>query len=148
MKASFQMRATASPESLVEISRFIFEAARGSDLDEREAFHLMMAADEACTNIIKYGRSGDIEIKCDVVDGKVEVEIRDDGVPFDPLEAPLPDIKAPLHRREVGGLGIYFIRSLTDDLRYERRGGKNILKMAVSHNEDRGSEGRLKRSSN
>lgn len=148
MKASFQMRATASPESLVEITRFILEAVIGSDLDEREAFHLMMAADEACTNIIKYGRSGFIEIKCDVVDGRVEVEIRDDGVPFDPLKAPQPDIDAPLHRREVGGLGIYFIRSLTDDLRYERRGGKNILTMAISHDEDRGSEGRLKRSSN
>jgi anti-sigma regulatory factor (Ser/Thr protein kinase) len=133
MMASFTMRAIASPESLAEISRFILEAVRGSDLDEREAFHLMMAADEACTNIIKYGRSGDIEIKCDVEDGKVEVEIVDDGVPFDPLKAPPPDIDGPLEERKVGGLGIYFIRALTDYLRYERRGGKNVLTMTVIH---------------
>ena len=148
MMASFRMRTKTTPESLAEISRFILEAIRGSDLDEREAFHLMMAADEACTNIIKYGRSGDIEIKCDVEDGKVEVEIVDDGAPFDPLKAPLPDIDGPLEERKVGGLGIYFIRALTDDLRYQRQGGKNFLTMAISHNEDRGSEDRLKRSSN
>lgn len=137
MMASFELIARSSPESLPEISEFILSATKGSGLDEREAFHLMMAVDEACTNIIKYGRSGEIEIRCDVEDGQVEVEIRDEGVPFNPLEAPAPKIKAPLEERKVGGLGIYVIRTLTEDLRYERRGGRNVLTMAISHKKDR-----------
>ena len=133
MKSSFELKANGSLEDLSRIGDFVLESTMGSGLDQRERFHLMTAVDEACTNIIKYGGSTEIEIRCDVDDGQVTVQITDDGVAFNPLKAPTPDISAPLEERKVGGLGIYFIRTLTNDLKYERREGKNVLSMTIRH---------------
>jgi anti-sigma regulatory factor (Ser/Thr protein kinase) len=133
MRASFELVAKSSLDDLSKISDFILDSTRGSELDQRETFHLMMAVDEACTNIIKYGGSDEIDVKCDVEDDLVVVQITDDGVAFNPLEAPKPDLNAPLEEREVGGLGIYIIRALMNDVKYEREGGKNVLTMSIRH---------------
>jgi anti-sigma regulatory factor (Ser/Thr protein kinase) len=133
MRASFELRARSSLDDLSKISNFILASTRGAGLDRREKFHLMTAVDEACSNIIKYGGSDEIDVKCEVEDGLVVVEIRDEGVAFNPLDAPKPDLNAPLEVREVGGLGIYFIRTLINDVKYERQGGKNVLTMTIRH---------------
>jgi serine/threonine-protein kinase RsbW len=133
MKVRFELEAESSLEAISRISDFILSSMRGSGLDQRETFHLMTAVDEACTNIIKYSGSGKIEIKCDVEDGQVAVQIGDDGVAFNPLEAPEPKLDLPLEERRVGGLGIHFIRTLMDEVRYERKGGKNVLTMVLRH---------------
>ncbi|HOO54705.1 MAG TPA: ATP-binding protein [Methanothrix sp.] len=136
MKASFGLLARGSLDELPKISDFILDSTEGSELDQRERYHLMMAVDEACTNIIKYGGSTEIEIRCHVEGERVEVEITDDGVAFNPLEAPAPEISAPLEEREVGGLGIHFIRTLTTDVKYEHRQGKNNLTMTLRHRQN------------
>jgi len=58
--------------------------------------------------------------------------VEDDGKPFDPLQAPPPDLSLPLERRPIGGLGIHLIRNLMDEVSYARVGGRNVLKM-VKH---------------
>lgn len=136
MKLSFDLATKSSLDELSKISDFILDSTRGSGLDQRERFRLMMAVDEACTNIIKYGGSTEIEISCDVEGELVVVEIRDDGAHFNPLETPDPDLNVPLAERKVGGLGIYIIRTLMTDLKYERREGKNNLTMVLRHRQN------------
>ena len=60
------------------------------------------------------------------------IEFTDHGTPFDPLSAPEPDVKASLDERRPGGLGVLFIRTLVDEVRYLRRGDSNILTLTVS----------------
>ena len=62
--------------------------------------------------------------------GGVLLEVEDDGKPFDPLQAPPPDLTLPLEKRPIGGLGIHLIRNLMDEVTYARVGGRNVLKMA------------------
>ncbi|MEI9479990.1 MAG: ATP-binding protein, partial [Deltaproteobacteria bacterium] len=62
----------------------------------------------------------------------VSLTVQDDGRPFDPLYAQAPDIHSPLAERPVGGLGIYIVRKMMDEVRYEHRGGRNILTL-VKH---------------
>lgn len=91
---------------------------------------LELAVDEAVTNIILYGypsSNGRIWISCRVEGGRVRVQIEDEGVPFDPTAAAEPDLEGDADERPIGGLGIHLIREMTDELRYERRGGRNIL---------------------
>jgi serine/threonine-protein kinase RsbW len=57
----------------------------------------------------------------------MKVEVEDDGRPFNPLEAPPPDIGKPLAEREVGGLGIHLVRKMMDELEYRRENDKNLL---------------------
>jgi len=92
-----------------------------------------VALDEALSNIIAYGyepeAKSEIVVRLDCASNEMRIEIEDGGRAFDPLQAPPPDLTADLAERQVGGLGIHFIRSLMDGVAYDRHDGKNFLRM-------------------
>ncbi len=110
-----------------------FRAAQGVPFTA--AWKLQVALDEVLSNVVRYayaGRAGaDIELEFGFARGIVTVTVSDSGPRFNPLDAPQPRTDLPLESRAPGGLGIAFIRSLTDEARYEWRGGKNVLTMAL-----------------
>jgi serine/threonine-protein kinase RsbW len=88
---------------------------------ETGVFEVQTAVDEACTNIMKYAypeAGGIIIITCEVRGKHFIVTIRDKGKPFDPSTVPPPDLIADLDKRRIGGLGIYFMRTLMDNVSY------------------------------
>ena len=133
MRGSFEMAAESRTESLAGIREFILSSTEGSALDRRERFRLMMAVDEAATNIIMYSGSVGIKIECRIYRDRAVVLLRDRGVAFNPLEAPAPEVDRPLEEREVGGLGIFFVRNLTDGAEYGGRGRWPLLTMTGRH---------------
>lgn len=102
-------------------------------LPDTVVFHMKLAIDELLTNIISYGflDGGRHKIIASIgIEGdKFEAEIIDDGIAFDPLAQPAPDISLAPEERDVGGLGIHFIRSVMDRVDYHRAGGRNHLKL-------------------
>lgn len=93
---------------------------------------VQMAVDEACTNIIKYAyaeSAGFIDISCELQGDDFVVTLRDKGKPFDPKSVPLPDLKADLDKRKIGGLGIFLMGQLMDDLSYsfDVKGGNKLV---------------------
>jgi serine/threonine-protein kinase RsbW len=123
-------------ECLTEIADFITQAAREAGLNDDEVFHVEMAVDEACSNIIEHAyvaQGGDIDLACTCpAAGQLKVVIRDSGQPFDPAEIPSPDVGPPaiLDDLNEGGLGLYFMRKLMDEVRFESVPGQgNILTM-------------------
>jgi anti-sigma regulatory factor (Ser/Thr protein kinase) len=92
---------------------------------------LRLVAEEVISNIIRYAFKGGEEQRIEVIlscDGQeVRLELRDQGMPFNPLEAPEPDLDAPIETRSEGGLGIHLMRELTDEMSYVRQGGRNVL---------------------
>ena len=59
--------------------------------------------------------------------------IADSGKPFDPLEdAPVPDVDAPIDERPIGGLGIYLVRNMMDDMQYRREGDRNYITLVAN----------------
>jgi serine/threonine-protein kinase RsbW/sigma-B regulation protein RsbU (phosphoserine phosphatase) len=95
------------------------------------ASRITLAVEEAVVNIIVHGYGGAADQLCEVRlardDDAVRITVSDEAPPFDPLTQPPPDTTAPLERRQDGGLGIYFVRTLMDDVRYRREGSRNIL---------------------
>ncbi len=78
---------------------------------------LMLSVDEAATNVVMHGYEhcvGDIQIQVAVTDGSLVVRLTDTAPPYDPTQAPAPDINAPIEERAIGGLGIHLIRSNMD----------------------------------
>ena len=123
-------------ESLAAIAAFIKQAAREAGLTDDEVFHVEMAVDEACSNIIEHAYAivtGDIDLACAYpASGQFEVVIHDSGQPFDPDDVPSPNVGAPtdLDRLNEGGLGLYFMRKLMDEVHFEFVPGQgNTLKM-------------------
>jgi anti-sigma regulatory factor (Ser/Thr protein kinase) len=100
-------------------------------------FDLHLALDEILTNVMSYGYDDDaqheivvhLSVSPDRPPHHVEVEVEDDGRPFNPLDVARPNIEASIEDRPVGGLGIYLVRRVMDDLEYRRQPGKNVLVM-------------------
>jgi serine/threonine-protein kinase RsbW len=95
---------------------------------------LNVVLDEAVSNAVNHGYAagvrGEIAVRLRRRPDSVLVEVEDDGKPFDPLQAPPPDLTLPLEQRPIGGLGIHLIRNLMDEVAYARVDGRNVLKMA------------------
>lgn len=109
--------------SLDSISRFVEQAARAAGLDDAAVYAIQLAVEEACDNIIQhaYGvdMQGDITCACETTPEGLTVVLRDRGRPFDPALVPLPDLGSSLEERDVGGLGLHFMRKLADDVCFE-----------------------------
>lgn len=124
----------ANFDNLDEIREFVGEQARQVGFSDKEIYAIQLAADEASTNIIEYAydgvEDGKIEINCNAFDGGLEIVMRDQGKPFDPSSVPEPNVKGDLSERKIGGLGIYLMRKLMDEVTYETSDeGGNVLTM-------------------
>jgi serine/threonine-protein kinase RsbW len=99
--------------------------------DARFKYAVQVSLEEIFTNIVKYGYQDEMEheiiIRFEVVDRRLRISFEDDGIAFNPLAAADPDVEASLKNRRVGGLGIHMVRSLMDQVAYERVHDKNIL---------------------
>ena len=127
----FELEVDSKLESLSIISDFISEVMGRAGSEARSIFEVQMAVDEACTNIIQYAypeQKGIIILVCELVDDDFIVTIRDKGKPFDPSCVPPPDLEADLDKREVGGLGIHFMRKMMDEVSYnfDAEGGNEL----------------------
>ena len=129
MSAKVSVTIEPKLESLPQITASIEEIARQEDWPSDLAFKIDLVLDELTTNIVKYGGTvSEIEVSLSSEEEAVTVVITDDGRSFDPLtEAPEPDLDSSLNERRIGGLGVYFVRSMMDDLQYRREQGKNHL---------------------
>lgn len=92
---------------------------------------LTLILEEVISNIIIYGYEDaavhDIEVGITVARDHVHMTVIDDGKPFNPIEAKQPNLDVPLEERDDGGLGIFLVKRLSDDIEYARRTDKNIL---------------------
>jgi serine/threonine-protein kinase RsbW len=110
---------------------------KSHNLPATALFDLHLALDEVLTNVVSYGYDDDGEHEIVVRLGMpvrhgsqlIEVEVEDDGRPFNPLDAPPPDVHASVEQRRIGGLGIYLVRRVMDDLEYRRQQDRNVLVM-------------------
>lgn len=122
MKSStFEMAVEADLENLSILSEFIARVMREIGADERSLFEVQLAVDEACTNIIQHaysGEGGTISIGCQLADDSLVVTIRDQGKPFDHNSIPPPDLGAGAAERKVGGLGMFLMKKMMDEVSY------------------------------
>ncbi len=125
MKQSVHLKVPGQFDRLTEIAAFVTEAARTCGLNDDDVFHVEMAVDEACSNIIEHAyadQTGDIDVACCCpAVGLFEVVLHDSGQPFDPDEVPAPKVEGLIDVDQLneGGLGLYFMRKLMDEVRFE-----------------------------
>jgi serine/threonine-protein kinase RsbW len=131
-RALTELRAPATLESLKQFMQFVSHFAGMHGFAQRRVREIELATEEALLNILNhaysYGHKGDIEIKCEIRDdGALMIRIVDTGIPFNLLALADPILNAPLSEREPGGLGVFLIRQMIDEIRYHRDGNRNIL---------------------
>ncbi len=94
-------------------------------------YRVHLVVEELVLNVMDYGYDAgihEIEINLASEEDSLTIEIVDSGKPFDPLtEAPEPDLDASIEDRRVGGLGVYLVRTMMDQMHYKRENEKNHL---------------------
>lgn len=116
------------------IRRFLEKA--GSS--EQTVFEIILSSEEILVNVMSYAypkdENGEVEVCCELVDNglskRVKLTFTDEGKAFDVLDMATPDTAIPIEKRGIGGLGIYLVKTLMDEVSYIRRNNQNILTIA------------------
>jgi anti-sigma regulatory factor (Ser/Thr protein kinase) len=107
------------------------EYCRAQGLAKEISLDLRLAAEEVLTNIVQYADVGieqrPVELRLSASRGSLRMEFRDEGAPFNPLDAPMPDLDTRPEARAIGGLGVHLVKSLVDEARYSREGSVNVF---------------------
>jgi serine/threonine-protein kinase RsbW len=131
-------RFTCSLTNLEKICDYITNCGSEAGLNEEEVYAVQLAVDEAATNIIEHGYGEEcpsrIDITCEILKDGLKVIIYDDAEPFDPTKVPDPEINVSLDDVKPRGLGIFFMRKMMDEVKYEASPDKgNTLTMIKHH---------------
>lgn len=123
MNHRYQTTRAAELESLALFRELIDQACRQyAHIDAQVNYDLKLAVDEACTNIITHGYAGmnpgSIILALDVQPERIVTTLTDFGHPFEPSEAPAPDVQAGLDDKPMSGFGLFFIYQTMDDVSY------------------------------
>lgn len=136
MNNNFVSEVKNSIHAIADCREEILKFGRKNKLSKECLFGLVLAVDELLMNIVLYGYKDDtehtifLEIK---IDGEnICVQIVDDGIPFNPQSAPVPDINTPVETRTPGGLGIFLAKNYVNSIDYLFSEGKNRLKFRKS----------------
>jgi anti-sigma regulatory factor (Ser/Thr protein kinase) len=128
---------------LVRVGELVDELAAQHRLAPAALVDLRVALDEVVANLVEHGDASEIRVRLAVHDGLLEAIVEDDGTPFDPRSAPPPELGRPLAERQVGGLGLHFVRNLIAEVDYSSRSGVNrlVLRQPLTTTTPRGSDG-------
>ncbi len=120
----------AKLENLGKLLDFVRANAAKSGLVKKDVTQVQVAAEEGIINIINYAypdSDGEVSVICEDTSDKFAIIIEDQGIPFDPLSLPEPDVDLPIEDRTIGGLGIFMIKNIMDNVIYERKEDWNIF---------------------
>ncbi len=123
-----KLKVKSKTENLSIIRDFISASAQEAGMKSDAVENIILAVDEACTNIIRHAYKsvpdGELIIKTKSTLSRFEVSITDYGKSFEPEMIPEPDLQKYYRQRRVGGLGMYLMKTLMDDVKYVSIPGK------------------------
>ena len=90
--------------------------------------------DEIYANIVNYSKATMATIFYNIENGKLRISFTDNGIPYNPLEAAEPDTTLSAEEREIGGLGIFMVKKMTESMEYEYKEDKNVLTLVINLN--------------
>lgn len=124
-------------ESLDKISRHIEAVSRNAGFDESSIYAIQTAVDEACTNIIDHAYGGEspgvIVIDCVTTDNVLKITLHDHGRPFNPKSIPRSVKHERLKDVREGGLGLYFMHHLMDEIYFDFSPDKGNTLVMIKH---------------
>ena len=120
-------------QTVPALNNFVDEVCEQAGFDMSMTMKMNLAIEEAVVNVMDYaypeGTKGDVVVEATVDDQCLAFVIIDSGKPFDPTTKDDADTTLSAEERPIGGLGIFLVRQLMDELHYEYKGGKNVLRL-------------------
>lgn len=131
---TYQKSINATTANLADVRKFVFKYAQKHGFSAKQIDDIQLAVDEACTNIIKhaynYDESKKLTIDLEFESDQLIVILTDQGAGFNTDKYKKPDLKKQIEKKKRGGMGVYLIKNLMDDVTYYAKNQKNILRMS------------------
>lgn len=121
-----QIEAEAVYENTQQVADFL-EKNLPKECSKKIRHQILIAFDEVYSNIVKYSRAKQFQLRLGILDDMIYLEFIDDGVPYNPLESKDPDVQAPMEERAIGGLGLFVVKRTMDYTEYRYKDEKNIF---------------------
>jgi serine/threonine-protein kinase RsbW len=123
----------ATPEEVMRAVEALREIGQSQQVSEKQLFGLALALEECGSNVVNHALRGDAQqtfrVTLEHTGSAMVIELRDRGPEFDPTQAPVPETEAGDDDRPPGGWGIQLVRRYTDEMRYTRESGENVLRL-------------------
>jgi len=129
-----RLRMSARLENLGGFIGALIECAKTQGFGREKLSKIELAAEEALVNVFRYAypeHPGDVEITCRLEGKRLAIEIVDSGIPFDATAMAVQEATGGDHEREPGGLGIFLMKRVMDEVRYRRENDRNILTLII-----------------
>jgi len=130
-----EIQISAQQEKLDELLEIFRKDMNTMGCPVEKQISLEICAEEIFVNIASYaygGADGDAFITEEVTKHSISLCFRDTGIPYNPLEREDPDTTLSAEEREIGGLGVFMVKTMMDEVFYEYRDGYNCLTMKMS----------------
>lgn len=121
------MTDTAKIDNILKFNRFVDDILTKAQFSQKASTKIRIAMDEIFSNVCYYSGANEITVGCKIKDREASIYFEDDGMPYNPLEKPDPDVTELLEERKAGGLGIYLVKKRMDKIWYEFLEGRNRL---------------------
>ena len=121
-------------DSRVAVGAFADSLSRKLEIVSKIANKINIVFDEIYANIVNYSKATLVSVFYSIENGKLRISFTDNGIPYNPLEAAEPDTTLSAEEREIGGLGIFMVKKMTESMEYEYTDGKNILTLVIKLN--------------
>ena len=122
MKQMETLRMRAVLENVPLAIDYVTQWAETAGFDDRALYEIQLAVDEACANAVHHAYQdmdpGEIEVSCLLDEQGLIIQVRDWGRGFVPENVEEPDVDAPLEERTLGGLGLFLVRQVMDDVEF------------------------------
>ena len=134
MGRRFHLKLPGSTDYLDLIREFVSKLATQAGFDEENVYKIVLAVDEACTNVVRhaYSRANThfVDVEAEVNDVRLTIIVSDSGRGFDPGSITAPDIEDIMARHRGGGFGLYLIKTLMDEVDFSIDPGvRNAVRM-------------------
>ena len=113
--------------ALEGVTAFVEQQLEELDIPLPVTTKLLIAVDEIASNIVRYSGATSAQVCIEKTADALQLVFKDNGKPYNPLDAEEPDISAPAEERSIGGLGLLMVRKLMDRTEYMYKDGQNVL---------------------
>ena len=115
-----------------EVQTFLENCLKNANVPKKYIRQLLVVSDEIVSNICFYSKAEEVTVGCQADEDEVMLFFEDDGIAFNPLSKEKPDVNEDLEQRKVGGLGIYMVCEMMDEVTYTHKNDKNRLTIIKS----------------
>ena len=128
-----ELKIGAELQNMETVRSYVTEQLEEAGFGPKQIMEVELAVEEIFCNIANYAykpEKGNVLIRCEVEETdkcRITIEFIDQGVPYNPLERSNPDITLEAEERDIGVLGIFLSKAMTDSMDYRYEDGKNIL---------------------